>query len=197
MRYGTSSNIEEAIQEAFSSLMEQQPYSAIRVTQIIRAAHISHQSFYRFYQNKAELAVNFFSDQLLSAVVISGKQATFREIMMNILQIIRNNSAVYAHLLCDKEGSLIFPEILTQMSSEWTGFFPAWATTVINSQFLIDWANDGFQESLEQTYAKFVYNLPAYELLSETELKERIRQYESRRSTDFLPKRHKFVSKKR
>ncbi len=197
MRYGTSSNIEEAIQDAFSSLMEQQPYSAIRVTQIIRAAHISHQSFYRFYQNKAELAVNFFSDQLLSAVVISGKQATFREIMMNILQIIRNNSAVYAHLLCDKEGSLIFPEILTQMSSEWTGFSPAWATTVINSQFLIDWANDGFQESLEQTYAKFVYNLPAYELLSETELKERIRQYESRRSTDFLPKRHKFVSKTR
>ncbi len=180
-----ASNIETKIQDAFSELMEKQPFSSIRVTAIIEDSHISHRSFYRFYQNKYDLAVDFFSKQLASAVIIGGKNATFKDVMIIILTIIKSHPKLYANLLKDEEGVKILPDILTRLSSNWTGFSPAWATTIINTNLLIDWSNNNFVTPVEKVYTRFVYNLPAYELLTKEELNVRIQQYESKKKNDF------------
>jgi len=180
-----ASNIETKIQDAFSELMEKQPFSSIRVTAIIEDSHISHRSFYRFYQNKYDLAVDFFSKQLASAVIIGGKNATFKDVMIIILTIIKSHPKLYANLLKDEEGVKILPDILTRLSSNWTGFSPAWATTIINTNLLIDWSNNNFVTPVEKVYTRFVYNLPAYELLTKEELNVRIQQYESKKKSDF------------
>lgn len=181
-----ASNIETKIQNAFSDLMEKQSFSSIRVTAIIENSHISHRSFYRFYESKYDLAIDFFSKQLSSAVIIGGKNATFKEVMIIILTIIKSHSRLYTNLLNDEEGAKILPDILTRLSTNWTGFSPAWATTIINTNLLIDWSNNHFSSPVEKVYTKFVYNLPAYELLTKEELAIRIQQYESKKSDDFI-----------
>ncbi len=186
-------SLEDVIKRAFLELMEEQPFSTIRVTAIVKRSHVSHQTFYRLFPNKYELAVSVFANQLSSAVTVSGKNATFREVMMILLTIMRNNAKIYSNLLCDSEGSKLMPDILSQISSAWTGFPPAWASSIINSQSLIGWANNRFQGSIEEVYTKFVYYLPAYELFTPEEMEERIKIYENLRSSDFISRRHPFV----
>ena len=146
--------VEVRIKNAFAELMEQQPFSSLRTTSIIQRAGVSHQSFYRCFQNKYDL---------------------------------------YANLLRDAEGAKLFPQILASLSSEWTGFEPAWATTVINADIIVNWANSRFATPVEDVYTRFIYSLPAYELLTEEELKTYVERYESFRAKDFLACRHKKV----
>lgn len=180
-----ASNIETKIQDAFLDLMEKQSFSSIRVTAIIENSHISHRSFYRFYESKYDLAIDFFSKQLGSAVIIGGKNATFKDVMIIILTIIKSHPKLYSNLLGDDEGAKILPDILTKLSTNWTGFSPAWATTIINTHLLIDWSNSHFASPVEKIYTQFIYNLPAYELFTKEELAVRIQQYESKKSGDF------------
>lgn len=182
----SNSDIQSRIQHAFSELLENQTFSSVRVTAIIQHSHISHRSFYRFYQDKYDLATDFFSSQLASAVVIGGKNATFRDLMMLILTIIKSHAKLYINLLTDDEGAKTLPIILTKLSSGWTGFSPAWATTIINTNLLIDWANNHFSTPVEKVYVRLIYSLPASELLTKEELEAHIQQYENRKSIDFV-----------
>lgn len=187
------SAVEVRIKNAFAELMEQQPFSSLRTTSIIQRAGVSHQSFYRCFQNKYDLAIAFFSKQMYTALLFCGKNATVRDVMFTILTIIKNNSKLYANLLRDAEGAKLFPQILASLSSEWTGFEPAWATTVINADIIVNWANSRFATPVEDVYTRFIYSLPAYELLTEEELKTYVERYESFRAKDFLACRHKKV----
>lgn len=188
-----SSAVEVKIKNAFAELMEQQPFSSLRTTSIIQRAQVSHQSFYRCFQNKYDLAVSFFSKQMYTALLFCGKNATVRDVMVTILTIIKNNSKLYANLLRDAEGAELFPRILATLSSEWTGFEPSWATTVINSKIIVTWANTRFAAPIEDVYTQFLYSLPAYELLTEEELKLYVERYERFGAKDFLACRHKKV----
>lgn len=117
MEQPAGSTVEVKIKNAFAELMEQQPFSTLRTTSIIQRAQISHQSFYRCFQNKYDLAVSFFSRQMYTALLFCGKNATVRDVMFTILTIIKNNSKLYANLLRDAEGAELFPRILASLSS--------------------------------------------------------------------------------
>lgn len=177
------------IDEAFFQLMEQCHFSSIRVTSIAKLCHISNQSFYRLYSNKYDLAVSLFSAQLTSSIHVCGNNCTFREVMIVILTIIKNNTRIYGNLLRDDEGSKLFPDILSKTSTDFNGFPPAWSTTIINSHLIIDWANDRFDTSVDEMYNKLVMCLPACEFLTKEELKERIEKYERIRLREFSEKR--------
>lgn len=180
---------------AFSALVEKKSFSSIRVTAIVQESKVSQQTFYRCFQNKYDLAVDFFCDQLICAVTVGGKNVSMRDAMFFILSIIKNNAKMYANLLCDEEGAKLLPEILTKLSKRWTGFSPAWATTIINTNILINWAASRFSMSIEEVYSRFINSLPAYELLSEHELNTRIREYESLKSHEFQNRKHKTIHK--
>ena len=190
MEQPAGSTVEVKIKNAFAELMEQQPFSTLRTTSIIQRAQISHQSFYRCFQNKYDLAVSFFSRQMYTALLFCGKNATVRDVMFTILTIIKNNSKLYANLLRDAEGAELFPRILASLSSGWTGFEPSWATTVINTNIIVSWANTRFAAPIEDVYTRFIYSLPTYELLTEEELKTYVERYENFRAKDFLAYRH-------
>ena len=187
---------QEKILTAFMMLIEKKLFSSIRVTDIIVASEVSRQTFYRLYVNKYTLAKKFFCSHLSAAATICGKKGTIKDIMMAILKIIKNNPKMYSNLLRDPEGARLFPEILRELSQEWTGFSPAWATTIINSSILIEWANGHFLDSPEVVYYSFISSLPAYELLSEEELKEKIKEYEKLKDKDFFPRQHVNIHKK-
>ena len=191
MGQSSGSTIDLKIRNAFAELMEQQPFSSIRVTSIIQLAKVSHQSFYRCFPNKYDLATIFFSQQMYTALLFCGKDATVRDIMFTILTIIKNNPKMYANLLKDAEGARLFPHILEVLSSKWTGFKPTWATTVINCDIIVNWANNRFSTPVEDVYTMFLYSLPAYELFTENELKPYVSRYENYRAKDFLTHRHR------
>lgn len=179
---------EEKVKSAFLKLMEQRTFSSIRVTSIAAACHMSNQSFYRLYNNKYDLAVAALSKQLESCIAVSGAEATFRDLTNVILTIIKNNHRIWGNLLRDEEGVKLLPVILAKLSSDWTGFTPARASSVIISWILEDWAKQRFTAPVEEVYCRILYNLPACEFLSEEELHLRIRQYENVKLKDFSDK---------
>ena len=179
---------EEKVKSAFLKLMEQQPFSSIRVTTIAAASNISNQSFYRLFDNKYDLAVAALSKQLESCIAVSGNDATFRDLTNVILTIIRNNHRIYGNLLRDEEGVKLLPSILSKLSSDWTGFTPARASSVIISWILEDWAKHRFTTPTEEVYLRILYNLPACEFLSEEELRVHIQHYENVKLKDFSDK---------
>lgn len=179
---------EEKVKSAFLKLMEQQPFSSIRVTTIAAASNISNQSFYRLFDNKYDLAVAALSKQLESCIAVSGNDATFRDLTNVILTIIRNNHRIYGNLLRDEEGIKLLPSILSKLSSDWTGFTPARASSVIISWILEDWAKHRFTTPTEEVYLRILYNLPACEFLSEEELHVHIQHYENVKLKDFSDK---------
>lgn len=190
-----NSPLRDKIMDAFVSLLEKQPFSSIRVTAIVQESNVSQQSFYRLFQDKYDLAICFFSEQLATTITLCGRNGTIRDVMMTILTIVKNNSKLYSNLLCDEEGSRAFPDILSRLSSDWTGFPPAWATTIINTNIMTDWANNRFHTPIEEIYYRFLSSLPAYELLSERELEKRIKEYEKLKSTDFKSRKHGRIHK--
>ncbi len=186
----SSPQIRSGIMETFASLMETQSFSTLRVTAIVQESHVSQQSFYRLFQSKYDLAILFFSEQLAAAATVCGKKGTIRDVMMTILTIIKNHAKLYSNLLCDQEGIRIFPEILSKLSHDWTGFSPAWATTIINANILKEWADNRFATPIEEIYYRFLSSLPAYELIPSGELEKRIREYENLKSNDFHARKH-------
>lgn len=197
MNQPASFAMEAKIEGAFISLLSAKPFSAIRVTAIIQECDISHQTFYRYFSSKYDLAVSVFCRQLASAITVGGRDATFREVMTILLSIIKNNSKLYGNLLRDEEGVKMLPDILSQLSENWTGFTPAWATTIINTNILVEWANNRFSTPIEEIYRRFITSLPAYELLSEQELNLRIKQYENLKNSDFWNRKHDELHKPR
>lgn len=189
----SSPQLRNKVLETFAQLMETQSFSTVRVTAIVQASHVSQQSFYRLFQSKYDLAIVFFSEQLAAAATVCGKKGTIREVMMTVLTIIKNNAKIYSNLLCDQEGIRIFPEILTKLSHDWTGFSPAWATTTINANILQEWAQGRFTTAIEDIYYQFLSSLPAYELIPSDELEERIHEYENLKSNDFHARKHQRI----
>ena len=179
---------EEKVKAAFLKLLEQQSFSSIRVTSVAAACNISNQSFYRLFDNKYDLAVKALNKQLESCIAVSGNDATFRDLTNVILTIIRNNYRIYGNLLRDEEGAKLFPTVLSKLSSDWTGFTPARASSVIISWILEDWAKHYFSASVEEVYLRILYNLPACEFLSENELRGHIAKYENVKLRDFSNK---------
>lgn len=190
-----TSPLRNRILDAFATLMETQPFSAIRVTAIVQKSGVSQQSFYRLFQSKYDLALAFFSEQFATATTVCGKRGTIRDVMMTILSIIKNNSKIYGSLLCDQEGVRLMPEILSKVSYEWTGFSPAWATTIINTNILSQWADSRFADPVEDIYYKYLSSLPAYELIPADELRRRIEEYEQLKSNDFFSRKHENIHK--
>jgi len=184
------------VASAFLTILAQQPFSSIRVTSVASNCQMSNQAFYRLYSNKYVLAIEVLSEQLESCITVSGNNATFRDLTLVILTIIKNNPRVYGNLLRDDEGVKLLPAILTKLSSDWTGFAPAWASNVIISAILVNWAEHRFAAPIEEIYQEILYNLPACEFLSEAELQQKIAQYEGVKLRDFSDKTVNALRKK-
>ena len=77
------------IKDAFRELVVQSSFAKVKVADIIAKAGVSRMTFYRYYLDKFALLEEVCFDDFNLFVRIYGKNATWKQVTMSILQVIR------------------------------------------------------------------------------------------------------------
>ena len=106
MAAGTEFAIDK-IKNAFTSLLGKQPFSKIKTVDIIRVSGVSHQTFYRLFLDKYNLAETAVFELLWSFQAIYGPNATWKDTSYSLLAIILNNKEYFKNLVTDLAGKVV------------------------------------------------------------------------------------------
>lgn len=181
----SNTNVKMKIVDAFCELLAQQPFSLIKVTDIITKAEISHMSFYRNFQDKFDLVEAICYDDFNLFVKIYGKNALWKEIVLCILNAIKNSPSFYRKIFLDDSAMQCTENALARTSQKYTGNKASKCTYASWRIVLQDWARSNFNDSVEDVYWKLITNLPLCEVLSGSDLKRVVDQYERKSMNKF------------
>lgn len=181
----SNQNTKNKIIEVFRRLTVESSLAKVKVADIIAQADISRMTFYRHYLDKYHLLEEVCFQDFNHFVKIYGKNAQWRDVVMSILNVIRNNGLFYQRVLEDPEGRRRFFAAQRSISKLYTGQAADWAMNVAWEGTLNNWAKGGFRETPEEIYQILVYNLPMREVLSGQELNQAIHYYESKTMNQF------------
>ncbi|MDO4478255.1 MAG: hypothetical protein Q4B73_04340 [Lachnospiraceae bacterium] len=150
----------QKIKNGFLELMEEKNLSAIKVIDIIKVSSISHQTFYRMFLDKYELAESVCYDKLHLIWSVVGKNPTFKEAVVCTLNIIGNNEALFGHLLAEDDGITIIKKVLVSIFKEMTPHELSSMVQLAWINTLIDWCGTGFKTPVEQVYDNLLSSMP-------------------------------------
>lgn len=110
----------ECLQKALVSLMGEKPFEGISVTELVRRAGVSRQSFYRNYASKEEILSDMWKNicqKASEAVSVWKYKANIRQWYYDLFAFIKDNGAVMEPLLKagrylknDREVLRVFPD---------------------------------------------------------------------------------------
>lgn len=173
------------IKNAFRELTSQNSFAKVKVADIIAKAGISRMTFYRYYLDKYHLLEEVLCDDFTLFENIYGKNVAWKDMVMSILYVIRNNKWFYKRILEDNETKEYYFEASRRISYQYTGNTADNGTYIAWEGTLSWWAQHDFQQSPEEVYRTLVLNLPIREVLSGPELERAIRNYENTTMEDF------------
>jgi hypothetical protein len=171
--------------DAFCSLLKTHPYDQLKTVDIIRESGVSHQTFYRLFVDKDDLAKAFCLDDFSRFFSIYGTTASWKEIVMSILRVIQQKSSTYRHILLDPIGESIVEHAMTEISENYSGLPCSKATVSIWMCVLREWAKQHFKDSPEQAYKNLLYHLPVSDVLTADECDAAIARYEQTGADDY------------
>ena len=180
-----SSSTDTKIHLAFSNVLSQKTFSAVKAIDIIRESKISHQTFYRFYQDKYDLAESFCVKQFSGFMHVQGKLAIWKDIVISILHVIKNNPVVFKHILTDHEGAEVAKKALNTIAVELTGGSISKPAAAVHICVMQEWIHNRYDDPIEDVYRTLIYNSPINEFLSSQEIEKYIKEYENLRTNDF------------
>lgn len=184
MAAGTEFAIDK-IKNAFTSLLGKQPFSKIKTVDIIRVSGVSHQTFYRLFLDKYNLAETAVFELLWSFQAIYGPNATWKDTSYSLLAIILNNKEYFKNLVTDLEGTEIFLKAVYRISRELTGTSASSYTSHIWLCTIREWIIAGYRTPIPEVYHTLCSNLPVGDILSGKELERAISNYEQLNMTAF------------
>ena len=178
--------VEDKIEKSFISILETVPFRKVKLTNIIKDANISHQTFYRYYEDKYDLALKITNEKLSAFSDIYGANATWKEITISILYTIKNNSVLFKRLIKDDDGVNIIKKSLSNISEHFTGNSLPTHTNAVWLSVLNEWCEQNFKIPVEETYIKLLQNLPTCEILPEEEIEKHLNNYENHTLSFFM-----------
>lgn len=183
--------IKDKIEEGFISTLKKASFAKVKVTEIIKAAGISHQTFYRYYVDKYDLALKITSDKFSAFIIIYGSDATWKEIVISILHSIKNCPILFKRLLSEPEGSEIVLNSLIATSEAITGGKISEAGIAGWIRTLKDWSRTDFKTPIVDIYNQLRKNMSLYDVLTEEEIEKVMTVYENHRMEFFIAKANK------
>lgn len=168
----------EKITNGFISLLNKKNFSDIKTVDIIKESQVSHQTFYRLFTDKYQLAQEVCLDMFYRFQSVYGENATWKDLTISLLNIIKNNSRFFKHLISDMEGEKIFRTSLESLSRHVTGDIGSPPVYYIWLCVLNEWSENRFQDSVPEICAKLCSYLPISEVLSGKELEQALYKYE-------------------
>lgn len=180
----------EKIANGFISLLNKNDFSAIKTVDIIRESQVSHQTFYRLFSDKYELAEKVCVEMFSQFQLVYGENASWRDLTISLLNIIKNNSRFFKHLVSDLEGAEIFRKSLMGLSKRMTGDVgsqPGYYTWLC---VVKEWSENKFQDSVSDIYKRLCSNLPIGDVITGRELEKVLARYESLEMKEFKERPH-------
>lgn len=184
----TAREVNERIKDAFISVLKKTSFEKIRVKEIITAAGVSHQTFYRYYVDKYDLALQIAIEKASAFKLIYGSNAEWKEIVMSILNAMKAYPLFYKRLLATAEGSEIIKKSLLHTAVNFTGgqaSEPGIAGWICIFQ---EWSRTDFKTDIAEVYNKILRNVPVQDILLEDELDRVLSAYEQRRLEFYIAK---------
>ncbi|MDE7063320.1 MAG: hypothetical protein K2O73_08770 [Lachnospiraceae bacterium] len=175
-----SVSTKEKITNGFISLLTKRYFSEIKAVDIIKESNVSHQTFYRLFTDKYQLAETVCLDMFYRFQSVYGENASWKDLSIALLNIIKNNPRFFKHLTDDLEGAEIFRHSLQELSRRLTGSVGDPPVYYIWLCIVNEWAVNKFQDSVPEIYQKLCSSLPISEILSGKELEQALQQYEQR-----------------
>ena len=179
------------IKDVFRQLVIESSFAKVKVADIIAKAGVSRMTFYRHYPDKYALLEELCFDDFNLFVQIYGRNATWKQVTMSILNVIRDNGVFYQKILEDKEAGPYLFLAQHDISQQYTGKIAVQGTNTAWEGTICNWAKDGFRETAEEIYRTLVYNLPIREVLPENELERAIQGYENKTMEEFMCQKEK------
>lgn len=180
-----NSTVKKKIIDAFMELLTQQTFSSIKVTNIINLAQISHMSFYRNYPDKYALLEDICFNDFSLFSKIYGSNASWRNVVLCILNCIKNNQKFYNRALAEDCSIKMVVNATVRISKAYTGTASSRYTQAIWSVVLADWRRNQFVDSIDSVYSTLISNLPISDILSGRDLERVLNKYECTNLEDF------------
>lgn len=144
----------------YKTLLKKQPFSVIKVTDILKESGVSHQTFYRHFGDKYELTSYALYKDAMLFINLYGKNATWKEIVISILNVIKTNPDFYRKIFAEEETQNLFIRTLMRVSLEMTGRASYEEDCILWVYILAKWSKTNFTMSVSEVYAKLVFSLP-------------------------------------
>lgn len=180
--------IKDKIEEGFLSALKKESFAKTKVTEIIKAAGISHQTFYRYYVDKYDLALKITTEIFSAFSIIYGNNATWKEIVISILHSMKNCPILFKRLLADPEGSDIVLNSLLVTSEAFTGGKISEPGIAGWIRILKEWSKTDFKTPIEDVYNQIRQSMSVHDVLTEEEIEKVMTVYENRRLEFFIAK---------
>ena len=173
------------IMNGFTSLMQERTLSNIKVIDIIKESGVSHQTFYRTFLDKYDLAEKVCASKLELIYSVVGKNPTWRDAAMCSLNVIANDGEFFSHLLAEKEGIDIVRKAIASVNSEYMGIKQDEMISTAWIQNLVIWSLEGFSSPSDVVCAKILRSLPVGEIIEEADIEPYLEAYSKIRLADF------------
>lgn len=168
----------EKITNGFITVLSKRYFSDIKTVDIIKESHVSHQTFYRLFTDKYNLAETVCLDMFRRFQSVYGANAKWKDLTLSLLNIIKTNSQFFKHLAYDPEGADIFRHALEDLSRELTGSAGSPPVYYIWVCVIKEWADNRFRDSAADMYKKLCSYLPISDVLSGRDLEKALLKYE-------------------
>lgn len=167
------------ISDAFYTVLKNTPFAKAKVTNITKVADISHQTFYRYYLDKYDLALKMTTEKFYAFHEIYSDNATWKEIVTLILNSIKNYPVFFKKMLADSEGSQIVQQGIISVTENFSGEGVSRHSAAVWISILSEWSQDDFKAPIEEIYNKLKMFTPVTEVLTKEEIEKIMGAYEN------------------
>lgn len=184
----TRNETTDRIEKSFLSILKTVSFGKVTVTLIIKTADVSHQTFYRYYTDKYDLALKIAYDKLSAFSLIYGNDATWKEIVISMLYSIKNHPVFFKRLLKNTEGAELVHKSILMISENFTGKSASTHSIAAWISIFKEWCKNDFQTPVDEIYRKIIDHVPNSEIIPDEEIGKYRQEYESCRLTVFSGK---------
>lgn len=176
----TQNEMKKKISDAFYTVLKNTTFAKAKVIHITEAAGISHQTFYRYYLDKYDLASKIATEKFFAFYDIYSDNATWKEIVMMILYSIKNYPVFFKRLLADAEGSEIVLTAILDVTENFSGTRVPRHSVIAWISIFQEWGSKDFKAPVEEVYQQIRMYTAVREVLTDQQIEEIMTVYENR-----------------
>lgn len=174
-------DIKDKIEEGFLEVLKKTTFKKCKVTEIVKAAGVSHQTFYRYYIDKYDLAFKLSVEKFSFFTLIYGNNAKWKDIVITMLHSFQNSPVMYKRLLEDVEGAELVLQSILKTSEVFSGKKASVPGIAGWIETFKEWSRSDFKTSVDDIYIKIRNNTSLADVLPDEEIDKLMSVYETRR----------------